>query len=374
VEAAARTIDGRYHFTRRANDKTAHAARSLQTAHHRIPVASGCCVSDDAGIMRIDYLAAAVLLLPSACAFADDDQNPACKIDKRVVAACFTVHGQLAWWNDPPTRRIEVLQPKRTLAIGEDTALPEALNPSPGAPAALAARLVNYNNLITADFEVCPLTREEAGKVQTVCVASVSETGADAGIRDSPAESQIALDRARQRAAADLARALHIDAEAARQMTNAQLRTSVHQFAEDLQAYGVDQKIEALQFFERIQGDTLRAGKAAIDQLSAAGKTGQAEASINQQIEAFEKRMQAEGEEHLHQVAAQYMPTAVVLRDELLRRLGQKMPADPELVYVWDVEEEGQFQAVMSDAEHLDRTGFEPTAEFLETLAGQLPQ
>lgn len=324
--------------------------------------------------MRIDCLAAAVLLLSSACAYADDDQNPACKSDKRVVAACFTVHGRLAWWNDPPTRRIEVLQPKRTLAIGEDTGLPEGLNRWQGVPAALAARIVNYNDIVIADFEVCPLTREEAGKVQTVCVASVSETGAEGGIRDSPAESQIALDRARQQVAADLARALHVDAEAARQMTNAQLRASVHQFAEQLRTYGVDQKVEALQFFQRIQSDTLRAGKAAIVQLSAAGKTGEAESSIDQQMNAFEKRMQAEGQEHFHQVATQYMPTAVVLRDELLRRLGQKMPADPELVYVWDVEKEGQFQTVMSDAEHLGLTGFEPTADFLEGLANQLPQ
>jgi type II secretory pathway component PulJ len=324
--------------------------------------------------MKIERLAVGVLLLSSACAYADDNHNPACKSDKRVVGACFTVHGRLGWWNDPPTRRIEALQSKRTLAIGEDTALPEGLNRWQGVPDALAARMVNYNDLLIADFEVCPLTREEAGKVQTVCVASVSETGASAEIRDSPAESQIALDRARQQVAADLARALHIDAEAARQMTNAQLRASVHQFAEQLRTYGVDEKVEALQFFQRIQGDTLREGKAASQQLAATGKTDLSEASIDQQMDAFMKRMQAAGQEHFHQVATQYAPTAIVLRDELLRRLGQKMPEDPVLVYVWDAEKEGQFQAVMSDAEHLNQTGFEPTADFLEGLANQLPQ
>jgi hypothetical protein len=325
--------------------------------------------------MRLRCLLVVLVLAFSRLSLADDsNSNPACKSDKRVVAVCFTVRGRLAWWNDLPTRRIEVLQPKRTLAIGEDTALPEGLNRWQGVPDALAARMTNYNDIIVADFEVCPLTREEAGRMQTVCVASVSEAGASAEIRDSPAESQIALDKARQQVAADLARALHIDAEAARQMTNGQLRASVHQFAEQLRTYGVDEKVEALQFFQRIQGDTLRAGKTAIQQLSAAGKTGEAETSINQQMDAFTKRMQAAGQAHFHQVATQYMPTAVVLRDELLQRLGQKMPADPDLTYVWDVEEDGQFQAVMSDAEHIDHTGFEPTADFLDALANQRPQ
>ncbi|MGB6691933.1 MAG: hypothetical protein WBE76_29165 [Terracidiphilus sp.] len=324
--------------------------------------------------MKIECLAAAVLLLSSACAYADDDQNPACKSDKRVVAACFTVHGRFAWWNDPPTRRIEVLQPKRTLAIGEDTALPEGLNRWQGAPAAVADRLVNYNDIYIADFEVCPLTREEAGKVQTVCVASVSDTGASAELRNSPAESQIALDRARQQVAADLARALHVDAEAARQMTNAQLQASVRQFAGQLRTYGFDQKVEAVQFFQRIQGDTLRAGKADSQQLAATGKTDLAPSSIRQQMDAFEKRMQAAGLEHLHQVATQYAPTAVVLRDELLRRLGQKMPEDPGLAYVWDVDQDGQFQETMSEFDNPRQSGFEPTADFLEGLANQLPQ
>jgi hypothetical protein len=324
--------------------------------------------------MRRRFLFVLAVLAFARLSLADDsNDNPACKSDKRLVAACFTVHGRFAWWNDPPTRRIEVLQPKRTLAIGEDTALPEGLSRWPGAPAALAPRIANYYDVLIADFEVCPLTGEEPGKAQTVCVASVSETGASAEIRDSPAESQIALDRARQRVADDLTRTPHIDAEAVRQMTNAQLRSSALQFAQQLRTYGLDQKIEALQFFQRVQGDTLRQAKAAAHQLSATGKTDLAENSIHQQMDAFEKRMQTAGQEHLRQVATEYMPTAIVLRDELLRRLGQTMPADPSLVYVWDVEKEGQFQEEMSELEQLNHTGFEATADFLEGLANQLP-
>jgi hypothetical protein len=324
--------------------------------------------------MRLQSLVAAAVLAFSSISLADDSTNPACKPDKRVVAACFTVHGRFAWWNEAPTRRIEVLQPRRTLAIGEDTALPEGLNRWQGAPAALAPRIANYNDVLIADFEVCPLTPEEAGKAQTVCVAAVSETGASAEIRDSPAESQIALDRARQKVAEDIAHTPHLDSAAAKQMTNPQLKSSVQQFTEQLRIYGLDQKIEALQLFQRIQGDTLREAKVAAHQLSATGKTDLAENSIHQQMDTFEVRMQSAGQDHLRQAATEYLPTAEVLRDELLRRLGQTMPADPYLVYVWDVEKEGQFQEAMSEFDDLHHTGFEATADFLEGLANQLPQ
>jgi hypothetical protein len=325
--------------------------------------------------MRLQFLLVVTLLAFSSLSLADDaNANPACKTDKRIVAACFTVHGRFAWWNEPPTRRIEVIEPRRTLAIGEDTALPEGLNRWQRAPIELAARLANYNDVFIATFEVCPLSREEAGKMQTVCLASVSEAGASAEIRDSPAESQMALDRARQKVAEDLARTPHMDSAAAQQMTNRQLKSNVHQFSEQLRNYGLDQKVEAVQLFQRIQGDTLRQAKAAAHQLSATGKNDLAENSIHQQMDTFEKRMQAAGQDHLRQAATQYMPTAVVLRDELLRRLGQKMPADPDLVYVWDIHQEGQFQEAMSEFDDLNHTGFEATADLLESLANQLPQ
>jgi hypothetical protein len=325
--------------------------------------------------MRLRFLLVLMVPMFPMLALADDpNTNPACKSDKRVVAACFTVRGRFAWWNDPPTRRIEVLQPKRTLAIGEDTAIPEGLNRWQRAPAALAARLANYNDVLIADFEVCPLSREEPGKAQTVCLASVSETGMSADLRDSPAESQIALDRARQRVEEDLAHTPHIDAATARRMTSPELRSSVHQFVEQLRNYGLDQKVEAVQLFQRIQGDTLREAKADAHRLSATGKTDEAEGNIAQQMNAFEKRIDAAGQEHGRQILTQVMPTAVVLRDELLRRLGQTMPADPNLVYVWDLEQEGQFQAAVSEFDDLNHTGFEATADFLDSLANQLPQ
>ena len=114
--------------------------------------------------MKFKY-AAALLLLVSVSLFGDDSVTPACKADKRVVAACFKVHGRLSNWNGNPTRRIWIIGTKRVLGIREDTAL----------PLALTSRKADFDNVETAEFEVCPLTRERKGWMQIVCVASVSD-------------------------------------------------------------------------------------------------------------------------------------------------------------------------------------------------------
>ena len=104
------------------------------------------------------------MLLLSASLLADDSVNPACKVDKRVVAACFKVHGQLSNWNGNPAQRIWIIGTKRMLGLREDTDLPKALKrASP-----------DFDDVSTGDFEVCPLTRERKGRMQIVCVASVS--------------------------------------------------------------------------------------------------------------------------------------------------------------------------------------------------------
>jgi hypothetical protein len=112
--------------------------------------------------MKFKY--AALLLLVSASLLGDDSVNPACKTDKRVVAACFKVYGRLSNWNGNPTRRIWIIGTKRVLGIREDTELPRALT----------SREADFDNVETGDFEVCPLTRERKGWMQIVCVASAS--------------------------------------------------------------------------------------------------------------------------------------------------------------------------------------------------------
>jgi hypothetical protein len=50
------------------------------------------------------------------------------------------------------------------LGVREDTALPKSLE----------EKLGNFEDVATGTFEVCPLTREQKGRMQIVCVASVS--------------------------------------------------------------------------------------------------------------------------------------------------------------------------------------------------------
>jgi hypothetical protein len=104
------------------------------------------------------------IVLLSAPLFADDSVSPPCKTDKRVVAACFKVHGRLSNWNGNPTRRIWIIGTKRMLGIREDTSLPKALERAKP----------DFDDVSTGDFEVCPFTRERKGWMQIVCVASVS--------------------------------------------------------------------------------------------------------------------------------------------------------------------------------------------------------
>jgi len=105
-----------------------------------------------------------LLLLCSTSLIADDSANLTCKADKRVVSACFKVRGRLSNWNGNPTQRIWIVGTKRVLGVREDTDLPKAL----------ADKMGDFDDVAVGDFEVCPLTREQAGKMQVVCIASVS--------------------------------------------------------------------------------------------------------------------------------------------------------------------------------------------------------
>lgn len=114
--------------------------------------------------MSFRHVAVLVLLFYSASLIGDDSLNPSCKADKRVVAACFKAHGRLSNWNGNPAQRIWVIGTKRMLGIRGDTDLPKALND----------KLGDFDDVATADFEVCPFTHQQQGRMQIVCVAAVS--------------------------------------------------------------------------------------------------------------------------------------------------------------------------------------------------------
>jgi|ERR1017187_5995900 hypothetical protein len=115
---------------------------------------------------KLKFAAVFLFLFCSIQTYPQDSLNPSCRSDKGVVDACFTVHGRLSNWNGNPTGRIWVIGTKRTLGIREDTELPKSL----------ADKMGNFDDVATGDFEVCPLTKESPGRMQIVCVASVSRT------------------------------------------------------------------------------------------------------------------------------------------------------------------------------------------------------
>jgi hypothetical protein len=119
--------------------------------------------SEDA-MYELQILCLLLVLALLGSLIADDSVNPACKADKRVAGAWFKVHGRLSNWNGNPTERIWIIGTKRMLGVRVDTDLPKAL----------AEKMGDFDDVASGDFEVCPLTREQKGRMQIVCVASVS--------------------------------------------------------------------------------------------------------------------------------------------------------------------------------------------------------
>jgi len=108
-------------------------------------------------------LLACCLVVPPQ-ARASDAENPSCRKDPRVIAACYTVHGRLSNWNGNPTQRIWIIGTKRMLGLRVDTSLPKALED----------KLGNFEDEVYGDFEFCPFTHQKPGIMQVGCVAAVS--------------------------------------------------------------------------------------------------------------------------------------------------------------------------------------------------------
>jgi hypothetical protein len=116
--------------------------------------------------MNTTRLAVLIVLLSSALStFADDSVNESCRSDKRVLSSCFTIRGRLSMWNGNPSRRIWLIGTKRMLGVREDTEFPKALD----------SHLGDFDDQATGNFEVCPFTKKQAGHMQIVCVAGVSD-------------------------------------------------------------------------------------------------------------------------------------------------------------------------------------------------------
>lgn len=89
-----------------------------------------------------------------------------CEDKSRFVDPCFKVHGRLSLFNGTPGIRIWKIGTKRMLGVINDGDSDEKRLPPD------IAKLVTVDAHIYGDFEVCPLTKQQSGKMQMVCLLS----------------------------------------------------------------------------------------------------------------------------------------------------------------------------------------------------------
>jgi hypothetical protein len=101
----------------------------------------------------------------------------ACRDDPALVAPCYPVRGRLFAANGAPSLRIWPVGTRRLLGVHRDAepgSIPDCLRPH-----------VGFDRELYADFVVCPFTRERAGHMRFVCVASA----ANMTVRDATGEA-----------------------------------------------------------------------------------------------------------------------------------------------------------------------------------------
>jgi len=97
-------------------------------------------------------------------------EQPKCKGNPKVIAACYPVHGRATFGSGTPALRIWPIGTKRMLGVtagpiaddADDAIVPKNLWIPKGAVA------------VYGDFEVCPFVSERKGFMQMVCVESAS--------------------------------------------------------------------------------------------------------------------------------------------------------------------------------------------------------
>jgi len=93
-----------------------------------------------------------------------------CSARSDLVGKCFMVHGRLSVYNGTPSIRLWPIGTRRLLGVLDR----ENISSPPGQsiiPASILNQL-DWDKLILGDFLVCPLTRSQPGRMQTICIQS----------------------------------------------------------------------------------------------------------------------------------------------------------------------------------------------------------
>lgn len=111
-------------------------------------------------------MSAVLLLLVSVTLVPGTWARELCEDKSRFVDTCFSIHGRLFVSNGTPGVRIWRIGTKRVLGVLNDGDTGERSLPPD------IVKLVAVDVHIYGDFEVCPLTKQQSGKMQMVCLLS----------------------------------------------------------------------------------------------------------------------------------------------------------------------------------------------------------
>ena len=120
--------------------------------------------------MKIGVLVLLLLILTASVSARFDPQASSCRTRSDVIGKCFSVRGRLSVYNGTPSIRLWPIGTKRLLGIID----PNDVSNAPG-PTILPVEIKNkldWDKDVFGDFLVCPLTRQQPGRMQTVCIES----------------------------------------------------------------------------------------------------------------------------------------------------------------------------------------------------------
>ena len=115
-------------------------------------------------------LALALLIALSVVGESRLREAPSCSTRPDLNGKCFNVHGRLSVYNGTPSIRLWPLGSKRLLGVLD----PNDVSSAPG-PTVLPDDIklkLDWNKDVFGDFLVCPLSKGQPGRMQTICLES----------------------------------------------------------------------------------------------------------------------------------------------------------------------------------------------------------
>jgi hypothetical protein len=126
-------------------------------------------------MIAFNRIVIAISILSLAWAFqaAAEEKSPCDNIVEHIIGQCFRAHGRLSVYNGNPTYRIWVIGTRHLLGVSSWWVQPNQ-NELPKNVQELLPSDFPPETAIYGDYEVCPLTEEHIGWMQSVCIKRAS--------------------------------------------------------------------------------------------------------------------------------------------------------------------------------------------------------